>query len=171
MITILMDKRLLKALLVLQVASCFLVQKEIFIGDLIVRLMILGFVSFGYWYLFTMFHAYVEKTRKRGNTRERSFYWMKSNRTEYGVGTVIGLCVYTVLFFTYVINYFPWIISHLVRVTRLFALVILLVYLYVLFVYIRSKRKGGEKVFSSENMNTTGLITENLLFSMILFIY
>lgn len=170
-IRILTDKRVLKALLILQVASCVLVQKEIFIGDLVVRLMMLGFVSLSFWCNLTLALRYVEKAKRTRETRGNFYTRMLMSKGAGCVFIVIVLCVYTILFFLYVINFFPWIISHMLRVTRILALVILLRYLSVLIIYTRNKRREGEKVFSADNMNTTGLIIQNLLFAMTLFVY
>lgn len=84
---------------------------------------------------------------------------------------IILILIFLVLFISYVIINFSWIINHFVKFTRITGLIILFgsIYLFIRDA-IKSKRDRGH-IFTKENITIMGLIIENVLFSMIVFIY
>ncbi len=178
-------KLILKLLLLYQLVICFFTPMEVYLDVLIPELMILLFISLGFWlqvepsikyrelmeqayeanYEFTMrvFRMKIDNSEIEGKQR------LKVANGAWVVFSGIALLIFLIIFFIYVSPYFLWIVLHFVKLTRISALVVFIAGIIYLVRILHLSRENKEKYKNS--VTVIGLLAENILIPMVVFLF
>ena len=158
-------KLILKVLLLYQLVICFFTPMEVYLNVLIPELMILLFISLGFWlqvepsikhrelmeqtyeanYEFTMrvLRMKIDNSEIEGKQR------LKVANRALGIFSGIALLVFLIIFFVYVSTYFLWIVFYFVKPTRISALVVFIAGIIYLVRILHLSKKNKEKYKNS----------------------
>lgn len=180
---------ILKILLLAQVIICVLSPMESAPNTLGPLAMLLMFMSLGFWIQIQPSIKYKEAMQQVSAAHYeyamRTFRMNPSNKEVEATGKShiqasvvfcsiiisISLLIYIVLFLVYVDNYFSYLMFSFFKPTRIIGAFILLASCGLLIDRKVKNKRNKEKLFSKTYISHTGLIIENILFSMITFIY
>jgi hypothetical protein len=88
-----------------------------------------------------------------------------------GIFSAIGLLIFTVLFLFYTITNYIWLVSHFIKASRLMGAIFIIAGCGLLIRNAFVNKKASQRSFSKENITFSGLLIQNILFSMIAFMY
>lgn len=174
-------KKILIVMLILQVIVCLFTPREVFLGDLIPRLMMIMYISLLLWlqlipsvtHTKTMVKIAETNVLFRPKTSRAKEAKQRVRKSVVVVSFIIGISVlgYIVLFFSYVFKNYIWIINHFIKLTRIWGLIVLIGCIALLVRYFNISWNQKESVMSKNKISILGLIIQNILFSMILLIF
>lgn len=180
-----MINNILKVISLLQIIACIFTPMEISLDYLIPLLMILLFVFLMFWLQIEpaikypkVMEKYVQANHEFGMHvfGLKTVNSQKDARLRMKIGTVaelilggLALLGYIITYLTYVSQNFVCILNNFIKLTRLLGLVCFIVCTVslILRIHKNKQQKNSVRYFVSR----IGLLTQNVLFSMILFIY
>ena len=176
---------ILKLLLLYQFVICLFTPMEVYLDVLIPELMILLFVSLAFWFQIEpsiKYRELMEQVSEANYEFTMRVLRMKIDNSEIegkqrlkvangalGIFSGIALLAFLIIFFVYVSTYFLWIAFHFVKLTRISALVVFIAGIVYLVRILNLSKKNKEKYKNS--VTIIGLLVENILISMVVFIF
>ncbi len=179
---------ILKILLLVQIAICILTPFDS-LNTVAPLAMTFLFISLGFWLQIEPSVKYKEAMQQVSEAHyefSMRVFRMKPSNTEVenagkarlqasvifgSIFISIALIVYIVVFLVYIDNNFSYLIFYFFKPTRIIGALILLSSCGLLIDRKVKNKRNKEKLFSEANISQTGLIIENILLSMITFIY
>ena len=180
-----MNNNILKVISLLQILACVFTPLEINLDYLIPLLMILLFIYLMFWLQLEpsishpkVMEKYVQANHefgmrvfglKIGNVEKDAKLRMKIGTVAELILAGLALLAYIITYLNYVSQNFVWILNNFIKFTRLLGLVCFIVCAVslILCIHKNKQQKNSVRYFVSR----IGLLTQNVLFSMILFIY
>lgn len=173
---------LLAVLLLAQIAVCVLSQKEMPTGSLVQMLLLILAASLFFWLKnapavrdreyaerraeLYLGHFNFLKLSKKG-IKQTAKSNVKAGMIFAGIFSAIAIAAFIILLLVYVINNFLYIAYNFIKASSIMGAIIFIAGCVLLIRNAVKKHRG----FSKDNITFTGLVIENMLFSMLMFVY